>query len=198
LGDLCVGTGSSCCPRCRAPSTRQHSRYFRHLQDLPVQGTAVVVKMQVSRWRCLNGECERETFTDQLPEIVCPHVRRTKRIAELVHLFGDGTGGRPGEVLMKRLGVPVSDDTILRHLKCRSPVSARGRLYGWQASTIGAGERVALTGLLSLTSSGARSSNVLQNRSPRLRRNMIGTDRTRRHTLLQPPPLLKMEGCLRL
>jgi hypothetical protein len=118
----------------------------------------VVVKMQVSRWRCLNGECERETFTDQLPEIVCPHVRRTKRIAELVHLFGHGTGGRPGEGLMKRLGVPVSNDTILRHLKCRSPVSARGRLYGWQASTIGAGERVALTGLLSLTSSGAKSS----------------------------------------
>ena len=31
----------------------------------------MVVKMQVSRWRCLNRECERETFTDQLPEIVC-------------------------------------------------------------------------------------------------------------------------------
>ena len=29
-------------------------------------------------------------------------------------------------------------------------------------------------------------------------RNMIGTDRTRRHTLLQPPPLLTLEGCLRL
>jgi hypothetical protein len=86
-----------------------------------VQGAAVVVKMQVSRWRCLNGECERETFTDQLLEIVCPHVRRTKRIAELVHLFGHGTGGRPGEGLMKRLGVPVSNDTILRHLNAGRP-----------------------------------------------------------------------------
>ena len=151
-----VGPEVGSCPRCRALSTRRHSRYFRHLQDLPVQGAAVVVKMQVSRWRCLNRECERETFTDQLPEIVCPHARRTQRIDELVHLFGHGTGGRSGERLMKRLGMPVSDDTILRHLKCRSPVSARGRLYGWQASTIGAGERVALTGLSSLTSSGAK------------------------------------------
>jgi transposase len=73
--------------------------------------------MRVSRWRCLNGECERRTFTDQLPEIVSPHARRTQRIAELVHLFGHGTGGRPGERLMKRLGMPVSDDTILRQLK---------------------------------------------------------------------------------
>jgi hypothetical protein len=64
-------------------------------------------------------ECERRTVTDQLPEIVCPHARRTQRIAELVHLFGHGTGGRLGERLMKRLGMPVSDDTILRHLKRR-------------------------------------------------------------------------------
>lgn len=105
------------CPRCRQASTRRHSRYFRHLQDLPVQGVAVMVKMRVSRWRCLNRKCERLTFTDQLPEIVCPRARRTQRIAQLVHLFGHATGGRPAERLMKRLGMPVSDDTILRHLK---------------------------------------------------------------------------------
>src|SRR5271166_2412060 len=105
------------CPGCGEQSARRHSRYFRHLQDLPVQGAVVIVKMGVSRWRCLNGECERRTFTDQLPEIVSPHARRTQRIAELVHLIGHDTGGRPGERLMKRLGMPVSDDTILRHLK---------------------------------------------------------------------------------
>ena len=60
------------------------------------QGAAVMVKMQASRWRCLNGECERRTFTDQLPEIVCPHARRTQQIAELVHLIGHGTGGAAG------------------------------------------------------------------------------------------------------
>jgi hypothetical protein len=76
-----------------------------------------MVKMWVSRWRCLNRKCERRTFTDQLREIVCPRARRTQRIAQLVHLFGHGTGGRPAERLMKRLGMPVSDDTILRHLK---------------------------------------------------------------------------------
>jgi transposase len=112
-----VGPGIGSCPKCNEQSTRRHSRYFRHLQDLPVQGATVVVKIEVSRWRCLNRECERQTFTDQLPEVVCPHARRTHRTAELVHLFGHGTGGRPGERLMKRLGMPVSDDTILRHLK---------------------------------------------------------------------------------
>ena len=39
---------------------------------------------------------------------------------ELLNLFifsDTATGGRPAERLMKRLGMPVSDDTILRHLK---------------------------------------------------------------------------------
>ena len=38
-------------------------------------------------------------------------------MAEIVTLLGHGAGGRPGERLMARLGMPVSDDTLLRHLK---------------------------------------------------------------------------------
>ncbi len=36
---------------------------------------------------------------------------------EIVGLLGHSMGGRPGERLMQRLGMPVSDDTILRQLK---------------------------------------------------------------------------------
>ena len=146
------------CPGCSEPSTPRHSRYFRHLQDLPMQGSAVMVRMHVSRWRCLNGECERRTFTDQLPEIVCPYARRTQRIAEFVHLFGHGTGGRPGERSMKRLGMPVSDDTILRHLKRQVARLRAKTTVRVAASTTGAGERGALTGPLLSTWSGARLS----------------------------------------
>ena len=74
----------------------------------------MTVKMRMSRWRCTNGDCERLTFADRPSESVSPYARRTGRIAELVHLFGHGVGGKPGERLLKRLGMPVSDDTILR------------------------------------------------------------------------------------
>jgi len=123
-----VGPEIGSCPGCRKRSTRLHSRYFRHLQNLPVQGAVVTVKLRVSRWRCLNGDCEHRTFADQLPEIVSPHARRTRRIAEIIHLFGHGTGGRPGERLMKRLGMPVSDDTVLRQLKRQVAMRFRGIL----------------------------------------------------------------------
>jgi transposase len=90
----------------------------------PCKAPSMTVKIRVSRWRCLNGDCERRTFADQPSESVSRHARRTRRIAEFVHLFGHGTGGRLGERLMKRLGMPVSDDTILRQLK--KHVAAQG------------------------------------------------------------------------
>ncbi len=46
-----------------------------------------------------------------------PPARRTTRLAEIVRLFGHSAGGRPSERLMARLGMPVSDTTILRSLK---------------------------------------------------------------------------------
>jgi transposase len=98
----------------------RHGWHERHLQDLPAQGAGVTVKLRIQRWQCRNKACKRQTFAGHLPEIAAPMARRTVRAAELVHLFGHGVGGRPGERLMKRIGMPTSDDTILRHLKRRA------------------------------------------------------------------------------
>ncbi len=43
--------------------------------------------------------------------------RQTDRLAEIVRLFGHSAGGRPSERLMLRLGMRVSDSTILRRIK---------------------------------------------------------------------------------
>jgi transposase len=114
---LAVGDGVSVCPDCGRQSERRHGWHERHLQDLPAQGAAVTVKLRIQRWQCRNKACKRQTFAAQLSEIAAPLARRTTRAAELVQLFGHGVGGRPGERLLKRIGMPTSDDTILRHLK---------------------------------------------------------------------------------
>ena len=75
----------------------------------------------MSRWRCGNAECEKQTFSEQLPDIAAPLARRTCRVIGLMRMIGYSTGGRPGERLMERLGLPTSDDTILSHLKRRAP-----------------------------------------------------------------------------
>ena len=139
-----IGPQVGSCPGCGVRSKRWHSHYSRRLQDLPAQGTIVTVKLQMTRWRCLNEECERQTFSEQLSGVAARYARRTLRIGQLVQLFGHVVGGRPGERLMKRLGMPTSDDTILRHLK-RSVKGRVERTFACWALTIGAGARALAT-----------------------------------------------------
>lgn len=81
------------------------------------------IKLALNRWQCRHRKCVRRTFTDRLPEIASRYMRRTERMAEIVGLIGHKMGGRPGEYLMHRIGMPVSGDTILRQLKRRNPKS---------------------------------------------------------------------------
>lgn len=112
-----AGSAIGICPDCGWRSRSRHGWARRNLQDLPVQGKPVTVKLLLSRWRCAHRECARRTFTDRLPTVADPYARRTRRVGEIVGLLGHSAGGRPGERLMQRLGMPVSDNTILRQLK---------------------------------------------------------------------------------
>ena len=120
-----AGSAIGICPDCGRRSQSRHGWSNRSLQDLPVQGKPVTVKLLLSRWRCSYHKCERQTFTDRLPTVAAPYARRTTRVLEIVGLLGHSTGGRPGERLMERLGMPVSDDTILRQLKRDAAIAHR-------------------------------------------------------------------------
>lgn len=113
------------CPDCGTRSRHRHGRRNRSLADFPIQGRTVKVKLELSRWQCRRRECKRRTFSDQLPAIAPPYAHRTSRMAEIVGLVGHRLGGRPAENLMQRLGMSVSDDTILRQLKRNTPSPAQ-------------------------------------------------------------------------
>lgn len=112
-----IGRGDRRCPDCGDISTSHHSWHDRQLQDLPVQGARVTLKLRLRRWRCRKSDCARKTFVERLVATAGRRARRTHRVVELVRLLGHTTGGRPGERLMRRLAMPTSRDTILRHLK---------------------------------------------------------------------------------
>ena len=112
-----VGPETAACPNCGVLSTARHSSYTRHLRDLPVQGRPVHLKLRVGRWRCRNADCERQIFCQRLTRVSHKHARETKRFGEVVQQIAYALGGRPGERLSSRLGLPVSDDTLLRRIK---------------------------------------------------------------------------------
>lgn len=112
-----AGSGARRCPDCGTASTSRKGGYVRQLQDLPVQGIAVRLEVRMTRWRCRNDECERRSFVERLEKSAPCHARRTRRVSELARLLGHATGGLAAERLLFRLGIPQSDDTVLRTVK---------------------------------------------------------------------------------
>ena len=104
------------CPDCGLKSRRRHGWRHRHLQDFPAHGDAVTVDLRVCRWRCLGSACPRGTFSDQASALARPFAHRTSRVALISSHLGHAAGGRPAERLLHRLGIRVSDDTVLRQL----------------------------------------------------------------------------------
>lgn len=121
-----LGPDQARCPRCRQVSTSRHSRYVRSLKDLPAVGAAVSLRVHVSRWRCRQPACAVRFFTGVLSGVAAVRGRRTCRADVVTHLVGHALGGRPGERLMDRLGLRVSDDSILRWLKTRARAAITG------------------------------------------------------------------------
>ena len=111
------GQNSAICPGCQRISRSRHSWYWRSLRDLPVQGTQVILRLHLGRWRCRNAVCERRIFTEPLSKVCAPYAQQTKRAGEIISAVGRALGGRPGQRLMRRLGIQVSADTLIRQVK---------------------------------------------------------------------------------
>src|SRR5689334_3000012 len=102
------------CPDCGRASRAVHSRYHRRPADLPSLGRSVWVELRVRRFYCRNAACPRRTFAERLPELVAPHARRTRRLAEAQGRVGAALGGEASARLLPRLAMPASADTVLR------------------------------------------------------------------------------------
>jgi transposase len=102
---------------CRKRSGRVHSRYTRTLADLPRQGIPVTVHLRIRRFFCDQKDCERVIFTERLPGVVAHYARRTERLDELFTHVSFALGGEAGARLLGELGVEVSGDTLLEHIR---------------------------------------------------------------------------------
>jgi transposase len=105
------------CPDCGRASRAVHSRYERHLADLPSLGRSVSVHLWVRRFYCRNTNCARRTFVERLPKLVAPFARRTERLAAAQAQTGLALGGEASARLLSDLSMPVSAATVLRLVK---------------------------------------------------------------------------------
>src|SRR5437764_3565418 len=104
---------SSPCPRCSMPSSAIHSSYRRHPKDLPCAGRPIRLVFAVRKFFCRNPDCSRKVFTERLADFIETSSRLTKRLRTAVQDIGFATCGKGGEQLGGKLGMPISDVSML-------------------------------------------------------------------------------------
>lgn len=104
---------SSPCPQCSTPSSAIHSFYRRHPQDLPCVGRPIRLILTVRKFFCRNRDCSRKVFTERLCDFIEASSRLTKRLRTSVQDIGFATCGKGGERLGGKLGMPLSETTVL-------------------------------------------------------------------------------------
>jgi transposase len=111
------------CPRCTVPSSSVHSRYGRHVTDLPWGALAVRLHLIVRKFICRNASCARRIFTERLPEFVTTYARKTTRLITTLRAIGVTLGGNAGARLAACLRLSTSPATLLRLVRT-APVLA--------------------------------------------------------------------------
>ncbi len=112
------GTGERApCPECGTRSQQVHDRYQRHPLDLPWRGFEVRLHLTVRRFRCSNRACSRATFAEEFGPVLTRFARRTADATALLLQVACSAGGEVGARLAKRMGLPISPDTLLRLLR---------------------------------------------------------------------------------
>src|SRR5437764_10804832 len=129
---------SSPCPQGAMPSSAIHSSYQRHPRDLPCVGRPIRLVFTVRKFFCRNPGCSRKVFTERLPDFIAASSRLTKRLRTAVQDIGFATCGKGGEQLSGKLGMPISDVSMLWTLfLLPSPEIGQVRVVGvddWSAT----------------------------------------------------------------
>lgn len=108
------------CRKCEREMTKYHATYPRTVQDLPILGKQVVLKIRSYNYYCDNNECEVKSFVEDYESFIGKSKRMTYRCEELVKTIALETSCEGASAICKKLGIRISGDTIINMLKNES------------------------------------------------------------------------------
>jgi len=100
------------CPACHRWSHRLHGRYVRKLEERPMLGQGVVLAIEVRRFKCMNANCPRRTFAENIHALAERYQRRTRSQALALHALGHALGGEAAARLADALGLRTSGNPV--------------------------------------------------------------------------------------
>src|SRR5262245_15954818 len=78
------------------PLSSVHSRYQRHLTDLPWGTRPVYIRLTVRKFVCQNPSGQRHLFTERLPAFVTAYATTTQRLVTALRAISMALGGQAG------------------------------------------------------------------------------------------------------
>lgn len=105
------------CRRCGEEMGNYHATYRRTVQDLPILGKSVILKVTAYKYYCKNTECETKSFTEEYDDFIGKSKRMTRRCEELIKTVAVETNCESAARICGEIGIKVSGDTIIGMLK---------------------------------------------------------------------------------
>ncbi|MFC4121473.1 transposase family protein [Nonomuraea zeae] len=102
-----------CCPSCGVATGKVHGYHRRRLADRLVDGMPVVIELRLRRLACVNLDCARQTFHEQVPGLASRYCRRTPGATALVIACALALAGRGGAALLASTGFLLSRTSVL-------------------------------------------------------------------------------------
>jgi transposase len=114
------------CPGCGTSSGRVHGGYLRRLRDVPAGGRDVVIVLAARRFRCLDPDCPKVTFTEQVDGLTSRYSRRTPPLAAMAAAVAAELCGRAGARLAAALGTAGAGRSTMTRLVMAAAVPEPG------------------------------------------------------------------------
>jgi transposase len=123
---------SHCCPACGVEMDYYHGTYVRTVQDLPILGKKVMLKITAYEYRCSNDSCKVTSFVEDYEGFVGRSDRMTSRLEDFVITLALETSCEGAAAICSEMGIRTSGDTIIRLLKklVEVPAPTPGEVVG--------------------------------------------------------------------
>jgi len=123
---------SAKCPGCGEEGDRYHAVYERRVQDLPILGKNVTLKIASYDYYCANANCEVRSYAEDYDEFIGRSARMTSRLESFIRILALETSCEGASYICGEMGIRVSGDTIIRMLRklVGAPVAKSGETIG--------------------------------------------------------------------
>jgi transposase len=104
------------CPYCGEKSKKVHSSYRRTIQDLPISGKKVYLKILCRKMFCRTAACSRKTFAEKF-EFVFAKGKKSLRLEKEIINIAMHSSSTEASRMLNRSTVKISSGTVRNLLK---------------------------------------------------------------------------------